>query len=169
MFETIRNEKTRKFLDLKLWLQDVQGVTSDDFSKSCKGLFFVYVYGLLEYVVTSTIRESIQELNSKGICINDCSFDLINIVLEPYYKMIKTVGRDKKWEKRWAIADDFKNGITITITDDTFPTDGKNIRYKQIESLCKSFGIKSPFLPRPDVRGYLEQVADNRNYIEMFI
>lgn len=165
MFEIIKKEKTTKFLELKLWVSEVQKMQEDDFCVSCKGLFFVYAYGIFERIITFLVQESIEELNLIGININECSFDLINMDLDPEYKAIKDVSRDKKWQKRWDIAAKFKRNEVVNIPRGVLPTDGKNISKPQLESLINTFGIKANPFPRPEVQGYVDQVARNRNAI----
>ena len=45
------------------------------------------------------------------------------------------------------------------------PTDGKNIRYSQLESIWKTFCITAPILNAPSIGGRLKDIVDNRNAI----
>lgn len=41
----------------------------------------------------------------------------------------------------------------------------KNLRYRQLESIAKSFGIHNAILPRAEIGGNIQEMVDNRNYI----
>ena len=57
------------------------------------------------------------------------------------------------------------NNAKVVISHDMMPTDGKNIRYKQLKSIANSFGMKENVLPRNEIGGYIQEMVDNRNYI----
>ena len=46
MFENIKEEATRKFCELKLWVANID--ITNDYNVITRGLFFVYVYGIYE-------------------------------------------------------------------------------------------------------------------------
>lgn len=75
------------------------------------------------------------------------------------------VGNEHKWEKRWKLSDKMINNPKVVISHDMMPTDGKNIRYKQLKSIANSFGMKENVLPRNEIGGYIQEMVDNRNYI----
>ena len=72
---------------------------------------------------------------------------------------------EHKWEKRWKLSDKMINNPKVVISHDMMPTDGKNIRYKQLKSIANSFGMKENVLPRNEIGGYIQEMVDNRNYI----
>ena len=53
----------------------------------------------------------------------------------------------------------------VCITESLFPTDGKNIRINQLQSIANSFGIKGTVIPKAEIGGYIQELVDNRNYI----
>lgn len=53
----------------------------------------------------------------------------------------------------------------VSIPNEIVPTDGKNLRYRQLESIAKSFGIHNAILPRAEIGGNIQEMVDNRNYI----
>lgn len=46
VFENIKEEVTRKFCELKLWITNIED--ADPYSTIARGLFFVYIY--MEYM-----------------------------------------------------------------------------------------------------------------------
>lgn len=75
------------------------------------------------------------------------------------------VGNEHKWEKRWNISDKLTRNPIVSIPNEIVPTDGKNLRYRQLESIAKSFGIHNAILPRAEIGGNIQEMVDNRNYI----
>lgn len=163
MFDKIKNENIRKMRELKIWLSSFND--ADEFSAINKGLFYVYVYGIYEETVRSVVQETIEELNAKKLKINECIYELYALIFSPEYDSIYGVGNEHKWEKRWCISRKLKDDPIITISDEILPTDGKNIRYKQLESIAKTFGIQDNILPRQEIGGYIQEMVNNRNYI----
>lgn len=165
MFEDIRDSITRKFLELKIWVANIpSGMGDGSFAIISRGLFFVYVYGLYEEIVRQIIFTVISQLNAIGTPIDHCIYELYSLALSPEYDAIYGVGNDHKWEKRWAISDKLKENSRISIVED-LPTDGKNIRYRQLDSIARSFGMKDDILPRAELGGYINEMVDNRNAI----
>lgn len=71
MFEDIKTNLTRKIIELRIWLNNLED--SDDINK---GLYYVYIYGIFEETIREIVQQTISCLNSRSLRINDCSFDL---------------------------------------------------------------------------------------------
>lgn len=130
-----------------------------------KGLFFVHLYGAYEYTVTAAVQKSIQIINASPYTIADCEPVLLSLVLNPQCDSLSDVGRTKTWERRWNLFEQIFSANSINIDDSLFPTDGKNIRFSQLESIWKTFNIHDPILPRMILKGRLEELVNNRNLI----
>lgn len=163
MFDDIKNNLTSKMLEVRIWLNNMND--NDDFSRINKGLYYVYVYGIYEETVRGIIQQTIFALDARSIRINDCIFDLYPLIFSKEYDSIYGVGNEHKWERRWNISERFKANDLINIPCEEIPTDGKNIRVKQLQSIIKSFGITSDVLPRPEIGGHIQEMVNNRNYI----
>lgn len=164
MFDNIKNNIIRNFRDLKIWVTDIPNENTD-FQQICYGLFYVYIYGIFEEIIRSIIITTIAEINNSSVHISQCIYELYPLLFSQEYDSLFGVGNEHKWEKRWDISDKIKQDPIVNLTDGLFPTDGKNIRVRQLESLFKSFGINRNVLPRPEIGGYLQEIVDNRNYI----
>ena len=163
MFEEIKEDMTRKICELKIWLGNIND--SDSFSATNKGLYYVYAYGIYEETVRNVVQKTIEELNAKSIRIDECIYELYALIFSAEYDSIYGVGNERKWEKRWNISDKLLKNSIISISNEIFPTDGKNLRYKQLQSIAKTFGIREKILPRPEIGGDIEEMVNNRNYI----
>lgn len=163
MFEHIKEETTRRFCELKLWVSNIDD--TNVYSVSTRGLFFVYIYGIYEEIIREVVSATIDELNHSNIKINECIYELYALIFSDDYDGLYNVGNEHKWEKRWNISDKIMNNQIVTISNDLMPTDGKNIRYRQLNSIAKSFGMKENILPRNEIGGYIQEMVDNRNFI----
>lgn len=165
-FEDIRTEITRKFVELKLWVSNIPNDSINaEFATISKGLFFVYLYGIYEEIVRKTIYTTIDALNKSSIKIGDCKFELYTMLFSPEYDALYNVGNEKKWERRWDIANKLSSNLQVEIQPDIFPTDGKNIRIRQLQSIANSFGVKENILPRNETGGYVQELVNMRNDI----
>ena len=174
MYNEIKESEARKIRDLRLWVQDIQNsiptmpnisshLLSDKNTE--KGLFFVFAYGIIEYTVKSVVAETIKQLNEFQIDIKDVSYPLYTLVFSKEYDSLYGVGSSKKWENRWKISDKLIANEKVFISNELMPTDGKNIRYKQLESIARSFGVTAQVVPSNEVGGYLDVIVNNRNWI----
>ena len=130
-----------------------------------KGMFFVYLYGVYEFTVRETVLRSIDCLNKLNIKINDCKIILSCLILNDTFNSIATTGNGKKWDKRWELLSSFSNDINVYINPDLMPTDGKNFRYRQLQSIWTSFGIVDSILPRSEIGGRIDEIVELRNAI----
>ena len=166
MFSVVRQKITREFLEVKRWIISIPADGSNsEFQATSYGLFFVYIYGIYESIVKEIVSITIGELNNAGVSINSCIYDLYSLLLSQEYDSLYLVGREKKWEKRWEISEKLKHNPIISIPTTVFPTDGRNIKISQLESLKKSFGINKPVLPRPEIGQYIQEMVEHRNQI----
>jgi len=166
VYESISRNLTRSMLELKLWVNGFSDKTPlSDNDAIVRGLFFVYIYGIYEEVIRQLVAETIRYVNSEEFHIRDCSFELYTLALSNNYDSLYHVGNEKKWEKRWDIANRFSSNDIVAIPEETMPTDGKNIRISQLKSIANSFGIREPILPRQEIGHYIEETVENRNKI----
>jgi len=173
VFTVIREQTTRRLLELSIWVQrmkhngrnlDASSAFTDAMLNE-KGLFFVFAYGIIEATVTSVVLTTITELNSLNITVNECNHSLYSLAFSREYDSLSNVGRDRKWERRWDISQRYAENALVIIPNDVMPTDGKNIRFKQLQSIAKSFGLKTDILPEGETGGYLNSITNNRNCI----
>lgn len=163
MFEDIKEEMIRKFRELKLWVSSING--DSQYNVIEHGLFFVYIYGIYEEIVRQVVSTTIDKLNGANITIDKCIYELYSLIFSEEYDGIYSVGNEHKWEKRWKIAEKLDQNEIVIISHDLFPTDGRNLRYRQLDSIAKSFGMKENILPRNEIGGYIQEMVDNRNFI----
>ncbi len=68
-------------------------------------------------------------------------------------------------KKRWDFFENFRDTTIVNIRDEIMPTDGQNFRYRQLESIWKTFCIQDPILPHGSTGGRIQEMVDLRNSI----
>lgn len=165
-FDGIRNEISRKFAELKRWVLNIPDDREyAEFSMISKGLFFVYLYGVYEECIRRTVYTTTDSLNRSSSKIGDCKYELYSLLFSPEFDSLRNIGNEKKWETRWNLLNKLISNGGIHIQPDIFPTDGKNIRIRQLQSIANSFGLKENVLPRDEIGGYVQELVDVRNDI----
>lgn len=169
MYSDIKSNATHNFFEVKKFLQEIKrkevGLAPDDLNDTSKGLFFVYIYGVYEEIVRKTVIRTIEQINQVGVHISQVKFELLQLVLSNEFDALYNVGNEKKWEKRRNVSEKLKRDSVVDISTALMPTDGKNIRFRQLESIANAFGITAAILPRNEIGGYINEMVDNRNAI----
>lgn len=71
--------------------------------------------------------------------------------------------------KRWNISYKLTQNPIVVIPNEIIPTDGKNLRYRQLESIAKTFGIHNAILPRAEIGGDIQEMVDKGIILRMAI
>ena len=125
----------------------------------------LYLYGIWESTVTSVVSATIEKLNESDRKVDDVIVELYPLIFNAEYDGLYCAGRGAKWQKRFSISQKLLNNQKIQIAEGLMPTDGKNIKYKQLECIANSFGMKNKVIPKNEYGGYLEEMVKNRNHI----
>lgn len=171
MFSDIKNKSSSALTEIRKYLIEVKNNIPNppdpptDYDNICKGLFFVYIYGVYEATISQTVIRCIELINNSNVNISSCREELLCLILNDEYNSIKSVGANKRWEKRWEVSSKFiENGI-VKINANIIPTDGKNYRHSQLKSVWTSFGVENNILPRNEIGGRIDEMVNFRNDI----
>jgi hypothetical protein len=162
---TARLREVRSFLTM---IRMISGSNTFAFSSElsiAKGLFFVHLYGSYEYTVVSAVQKTLSIISGMRYSVADYKPAMLSIVLDSKCKSVASVGPQKLWEKRWELFNQISPGNIVDIDDTILPTDGSNLKYRQLESIWTTLCVSDPILPRPILRGRLEELVENRNAI----
>lgn len=168
MFSDINSESIRRLSEAKASLilvkskETIHHLSID--IKIYKGIFFVLLYGALEYTITASVQRCIAILNSRNYDIQSLKSTIYSLAFHNECNAIADA-KDKKWTKRYNLFSQITNNKVCIIEDHLFPTSIGNIKYQQLESIWKTFGISAEVLPDLKIKGRLSDLADNRNAI----
>jgi hypothetical protein len=170
MFSDLKNDsasklvEVREFLDLTNSLIPAPPIPTPNSVLSSKGFFYVHIYGVFEYTVTTAVEKTISLINDDNVLLNDLKPLVLSMVLNSECDSI-TSTRSRNWKKRWSLFEKIRDNGISQIATEIFPTDGKNIRYSQLESIWTTFCIDDPILNIPSIGGRIKDIVDNRNAI----
>lgn len=156
--------EVREYLDLINSLIPAPPIPTPNSVLSAKGFFYVHIYGVFEYTVTTAVEKAIFYINADNAAINDLKPLILSMVLNPECDSI-TSTNSRNWKKRWALFEKIRDNIICEIATEILPTDGKNIRYSQLESIWTTFCIDEPILNSLSIGGRIKDIVDNRNAI----
>lgn len=162
MLSDVKLDLTRKYRDLRVWIEKLDDSPSYAVER---GLYFVYVYGIFEWLVTTVIQRTIEELNAYGGKVDEYIYDVYPLIFSNEFDAIYGSGNSTKWPKRSAISKRLNINDTVSISPSLIPTDGRNIQFKQLKSIADTFGKTGPILPSERTKGYLVTTVENRNHI----
>jgi hypothetical protein len=144
----------REYLDFVQLMIPSPPIATPRYIDTAKGLIFVQLYGVIEYVVTSTISECVSYINSDAVKLSDVKEIILSMALDSELESLINV-HSKKWEKRHTVFERIRDDVVVDIKNDVMPTDGKNIRYSQLESIWKTFCLTDAIFHDGKFRGRL--------------
>lgn len=169
MFDTINHVINLRISELKQSLQFIKEYDMDskfgNQVKIQKGLFFVHLYGIYEWAITSTINETIKHLNNEAIPLNQVKPIIYSLALNSDCDALYGAGNSKKWIKRWELFNKIDSPNHVIIPIEVMPTDGGNFKVKQLDSIKMSFALHQNLYELMSDGGILSELVDNRNHI----
>ena len=174
MFDTVRNEVAVRVLEVRDLLVVTAandrpisgGSRTRGASVTCKGLFFVHLYGVYEYAITSTVQAALNTMRVAAMSCGAVRRSLLALVLDATWNGVSQVGRKKLWKKRTALIGAMEDDAPMaTLSDTLFPYDGTQFRKTQLETIWLVFGIEVPVLPDERLKNRIDGLVENRNAI----
>lgn len=166
MFEDIQIEVSNRLSAAKALCDKVSSSPCKDqmeemYNNTCKGLFFVILYGALEYTLTSVVSATIQVINDENINIDLLKPRLLSLAMDPKCEAIRN-GRNKRWLKQHELFTTFEAPPVFSAETSLFPAERGNIKYKHICFMWSVFGLNNPVIPEAKYQGLFEPIAENR-------
>jgi len=130
-----------------------------------RGLFFVHLYGAIEFSICEIVKVSAAFINSRGIKIGHLQTGIYPLALEPQLSSLKSAGTGKAWEKRCDLFKEQASNKTVRLHDGVMLGDLQNIDRKTVELVHQLFALDgSPFVSAA-AGIYLTEIKDNRNEV----
>ena len=166
MFASVQNEVNDRLNAVETILKSVKDGLVPDTEETLvnnvrKGVFFVVLYGALEYTITATVSVVIRTLNERAVNINSLRPRLLSIALHPQFDALKDA-RSKMWIKRLDLLQKIELNDLFGAEDSLLPVQNGNIKYKSIEFIWELFGLSSDVLPEKRIHGLFDTLAENR-------
>jgi MAE_28990/MAE_18760-like HEPN len=169
LLDEVAAASSARLVEASLYLQFIEKSSAiSGFSReltSAKGLFFVHLYGPYEFTVASSVQRALREINRIKPRISDCHPAVLSMVLDPECRSLADVGSDKTWDRRRSLLSRACSADEVALAESLMPTNGGNPKYAQLKSIWETFSIRDPVVPRPEIRGRIEELVEHRNAI----
>ena len=170
MYGDIDRELTHRIAEIRENIDSISTQTPNPpvatprYLNSQKGLIFVQLYGVIEYLVNQTVPRTASILTSENLDISKLSPYVWSMVLESNLESLRTVNR-KKWEHRHTMFKLIAEDSKAVVPEDVMPTNGLNITQHQLESIWKTYNIQEPVFDDLSFGLRLKDIVLNRNDI----
>jgi hypothetical protein len=174
MLENVKSDVNNRITELRSILIHI-----DDLQKSVstsvpivplqvniiKGLFFVHLYSVLEFTVTSLAQETLQHIGTKNIQTNNYKPLFLSIILDSNCNSLEAGNGKKHWDRRRKLFQEIEDNNILPLDITILPTGEGNLKYNQLKSLLDTFCMTCDAVPEKRYIGRLEELVENRNKI----
>ena len=137
-----------------------------DVAATCRGLLFIQLYGAYEYAVTTAVQAALDMIQQQSLGYGQLRRGLLALVLDPKWRSAGQVGSKGLWDSRLALIEAMNDTTPIVdLNNKLFPADGSHYRSRQLETIERVFGLKSPILPESRLIGRIHELVEKRNAI----
>ena len=167
MFSDIQTVSTQRIIEIREYLDFISPlipaapVSTPRHLNTAKGLIFVQLYGVIEYTINSTVAKCILYINGETVNLSDIKPIIMGLALNSNLDSLKYASA-KKWDRRYSLFKEIEDDLTVDISSDLLPTDGKNITFTQLNSIWKTFCLTAPIFHDITFRGRLQDIVGNR-------
>lgn len=167
MFLDISIESDNRIVEIREYIDFVSTqipsppIAIPRYLNTAKGLVYIQLYGVVEYVTLAVVSKSINYINNLDLKVSDLKPVILSLALAPQLDALIEI-KSKKWDKRHEMFLKLESNDKVEINTDIFPTDGKNITHAQIASIWKTFSIDMPMFHDITFRGRLQDIVSNR-------
>jgi len=130
-----------------------------------KGLFFVHLYSVFEFTVTSLAQETLSYINSQKIPTNSYRPLFLSIVLDQNCNSLEAGNGKKHWNRRRKLFQEIEDNNILPLDITILPTGEGNLKYNHLKTLLDTLCIANDPVPDKRLIGRLEEFCENRNKI----
>jgi MAE_28990/MAE_18760-like HEPN len=165
----VRLSEVQRVLTLVKKLEDIalneKDPASAEHAAILRGLFFVHLYGALEYSITLSVQVLLQEMTK--VAVPFCRFEhlLHAVALDDDFRSLADPGLKLRWPRRRELLTKQTSTEPCSLNDTVFHDQLQNIWYETLSSVFQYLCIPQSAVPEERMRGYLDEIAENRNAI----
>ncbi|MEO7718602.1 MAG: MAE_28990/MAE_18760 family HEPN-like nuclease [Capsulimonas sp.] len=173
ILEQIYEESTHRLNEVRLLLimiksleNDKHPLVSNHAVQLSKGLFFVHLYGAYEHTINTTLDQACRHISSSSCPVREIKPRILSIILDDKFKpLLNPATKKDMWKIKGDLMERSISTEHANLSETIIPTDGKNFRYEQLDSIWKTFCLSTEVLPRMLLRNTIEEIVNNRNAI----
>lgn len=130
-----------------------------------RGMFFVHLYGALEYAVSLSVQVLLQEITRLAISFSHFEHLVFAVALDPEFKSIVDTGWDSKLEKRRLLLQKQLSMDSCALNDTVFHDQLQNVWTRTLDQVFENLCITADSVPEIRMRGYVDELVTHRNEI----
>lgn len=130
-----------------------------------RGLFFVHLYSVLEFAVTSGASRALTLISEQKIICKSIKPPLLALAADSLFSKIKHSSFLKQIEDRLELLDGQHLSKQCTVREEVFGKYLQNIYPETIEIIFSVLCINKKIVPEDRVRGYICELTNNRNSV----
>lgn len=130
-----------------------------------RGLFYVHLYGALEYSISLGVQVLLQEISKLSVPYCELEYLLHAVALDDLFRSLSDPGLKAKWEKRRELLRRQASAEQCVLNDTLFQDQLQNIWYETLRSIFANLCIQGDPVPEKRMIGYIDEIVEKRNEI----
>ena len=144
MFTSLRAELGRRSIQVADFWRLIAKLEQDELSRNgiepslrtLKGLIFVHMYSVYEYVVIQSFAAAIRQFISHALTYDKLKRPLLTIAFQTQFKSICDLSERKAWQPKIDMLCTSESPNVLILSEDAFPRDESHFRHHQLNTIC---------------------------------
>ena len=150
----------------KLEHQELNANRVEPSLRTLKGLMFVHMYSVYEYVVVQSFAAAIRGFNSHALTYEQLKRSILSLAFHTQYQSIASLSERKSWQQKINMLVMSESQSLLVLPEHAFPTDDSHFRHHQLDTICAVLDLpQGALLPSNRLKGWINEVVENRNAI----
>jgi hypothetical protein len=163
MFPSLQTEITDRFTAVDNFFRATRNAPHD-VQQMGRGLVFVQIYAVYEYLVRTLTVAAIERIALSGHQFRDLRPSLLAIFLDNELKAARDCGMDHIWQKRMNLFNRSISRNRVPVVS-VIPHDGSHYRHTQLQTIFDVLGITRSLTVRKRHLQLIDEVVNNRNSV----
>lgn len=161
-----RYQEVRDLLTLIPTLESADALQPDpEIAMTVRGLFHVSLYGYFEKAINDLVNSTLEEIVRRKIPMKELHWPFYSVALNGSLQALAGIGREKRWTRRRELFEKQQAAVECDIPDGVFSDSLMNVGWSTLVEIFTVFGVPGDVVPRPEYRGYLVELVENRNAV----
>lgn len=130
-----------------------------------RGLFFVQLYGVIEFAISLSVQVLLQEMTKAAVPFRRFEHHIHAVALDDLFRSLSDPGLKLRWPKRKELLAKQISTEPCCLNDTVFHDQLQNIWFETLQSIFEYLCIQRNAVPEERMRGYIDEIVDNRNAV----
>jgi hypothetical protein len=140
-------------------------VVSGETAAILRGVFFVHLYGVLEYAVSQSVQVLLQEITKMGVPYSHFDHLFFVVALDSDFRSLVDAGWSSRFPRRRELLKKQVSTDSCDINDTLFHDQLQNIWFETLSIVFEYLCIPASPVPETRMRGYVDEIVNHRNEI----